>query len=142
MQEPKQRAWDGVVVPRVAHVEESEDVLIEEIEPEEAVVDSWLAAHGEVEVGRILQRGQHVPGSGDDKNDERPREEVQPLPVRFRSNCRVRRIDPPAAKGKSAAIKPLSSSPRNAGRQQEGHNRGRGSSSSSARNRLHMARPS
>ena len=57
MKQPEQMARDGVVIARVAHIQKAQQLFIEEIEPEEAVVFARRAAHGKDKIRRIAQRG-------------------------------------------------------------------------------------
>src|ERR1700683_1617653 len=77
---PEPEARDGVVVARVAQVEEAQQLLVEEEEPPEAVILAGDALHGEAEVRRIAQRGEDMPGCGDEQENEDAAEGAQPLP--------------------------------------------------------------
>jgi len=80
MEKPEKRARDGVVVARVAKIEKAEELFVDEVEPEEAVILAGAAVEGEGEVGRIAESGKDVPGRGDEYDDEGSGEEVEALP--------------------------------------------------------------
>jgi hypothetical protein len=80
MEEPEVNPRHRVVVARVAQIQEAQQVLIDEVEPEKPVVLARSAAHGENEIGRITKSGQHVPRSGNEQNDQHAGERPQPLP--------------------------------------------------------------
>ena len=80
MEQPEVKPRHGVVVARIAQVQEPQHVLVDEVEPEEAAVVARLAAQSEIEVGRIAKRGQHVPGRGNHREDQSPRHGAQALP--------------------------------------------------------------
>ena len=52
-------------------------MLIEEIKPEKAVIFAGDAVHAEIEIRRHTQRGQHVPGRGDEQEDQDCAERAQ-----------------------------------------------------------------
>ena len=64
----------------MAHVQKAKDVLIEEVEPEEAVVFARDAAHGEVEVGRIGKGGGEVPREGNGEEDHKALKDAEATP--------------------------------------------------------------
>src|ERR1700682_4517945 len=80
MQQPKRRAWNGIVVARVSQIQEAQDVFVNEIEPEKTVVLAGAAVHREIEVWRHTKSGQNVPRRGNRQNDERRGENMQPFP--------------------------------------------------------------
>ena len=114
MQQPEQRARDGVVVARIAQVQKAQDVLVEEVEPEEPAITARFAVHREIEIGRIAQRGEHdAKARRSAASRARPEIDRQPLPrgalppqPRTRAGRRT-----PCASGKTIAIRPFSSSP-------------------------------
>ena len=80
MEEPEPQPRDRVVVARVAQIQEAQQLLVDEKEPQETVIFSLAAVHGEREVRRIAQGRQHVPGNRDQQNHQHPAEGMQPLP--------------------------------------------------------------
>src|SRR5229473_5224988 len=80
MKQPESRARHGVVVPGIAQAEEPEDMLVEKVKPEEAVIFAWAAVHGQVEIRRHAPDGQNVPGRRDGENYKSPASHAQPLP--------------------------------------------------------------
>ena len=80
MKQPEEAARDGVVVARVAEIEEAEKLFIDEVEPEEAVILPGSTVETEGEVRRIAEGGEDVPGRGDEKNDKRSGERVEAFP--------------------------------------------------------------
>ena len=55
-------------------------MLVEEVEPEETTVLAGPAVEGEIEIGRVAEGGQDVPGGGDQEDEEKAAEGVEPLP--------------------------------------------------------------
>src|SRR5581483_3462920 len=80
IQEPEERARNRVVVARVTQVEEAQQVLVKEIEPEEAAIFAWSAMKGEREIRWIVQRGKDVPWACDQERDCSRGEHVETLP--------------------------------------------------------------
>ena len=80
VKQPEPDPRHGVVVARIAQIQEAQQLLVDEEEPEETVILARPAVHGEREVRRIAQRGQHMPGHRDQQNDRQPAEGMQPLP--------------------------------------------------------------
>jgi hypothetical protein len=81
MEQPEEVTGNCVVVARPPHVEEAEDVLVEEVEPEEAVILAWFALHREVEVRWIAEGGKHMPRRGDQQQDQRAGEGAELTPL-------------------------------------------------------------
>jgi hypothetical protein len=69
---PVEGTGELVVVARDAAAEEAEDVLVDEVEPEEAVA---------VEASGVAQTGKDVPGGGDGEKQEGSSEGFQLAPV-------------------------------------------------------------
>ena len=61
MEAPKERAWELVVVHRIASAEEAEEVLVDEVEPEEPVA---------VHAAGVAQASEDVPRSCDEEERE------------------------------------------------------------------------
>ena len=80
MKQPEVEARNGVVVARIAQVQESQQLFVDEEEPEKAVILARNAVQREVEIRRITQRRQNMPGHRDEQNDQRSRERMQALP--------------------------------------------------------------
>jgi hypothetical protein len=80
MEEPEVEARDGVVVARITKIQEAQHLLVDEIEPQKAVVFAGNATPGEVENRRVAQSRQHVPGRRDGQRDDEAAPHVQPLP--------------------------------------------------------------
>jgi hypothetical protein len=55
MQRPEKEAGNGVVIARVAQIQESQQLLVDEEKPEKAVVLPGSAVKREREIGRISQ---------------------------------------------------------------------------------------
>ena len=72
VQQPEPESRDGVVVARIAQVQEAEEVLIEKVEPEKAVILAGAAVHGPVEVRRVAKGRENVPRRGDKKEQRMP----------------------------------------------------------------------
>ena len=81
MKGPEIEARHGVVVAWITQVQKAQQVLVDEIEPEKAAVGAGFAVHREVEVGRIPQCGEDMPGSGDRQQQRHPGQGGQPAPV-------------------------------------------------------------
>src|SRR5205823_2594417 len=69
VQQPEPDAGHGVVVPRIPHVKEAEEMLVKEVEPEEAVVLAGAGVHGPVETGWVAECSENVPRRCDQKQD-------------------------------------------------------------------------
>src|SRR6267378_6510053 len=69
MESPEQQTRDGIVVAWVSHVQEAENMLVQEVEPGEAVILAGNATPREFKSGGIANRRQRVPGSCDCKRD-------------------------------------------------------------------------
>ncbi len=65
MEQPEIEARDGIVIARVAKIQKAQKLLIDEEKPEKAVILAGTAVEREDEIRRIAQRGQDVPGRGD-----------------------------------------------------------------------------
>ena len=72
MEAPVEVAGELVVVARDAAAEEAEDVLVDEVEPEEAVA---------VHAAGVAQAGEDVPGRGDGEEEEGAGEGFEAAPV-------------------------------------------------------------
>jgi hypothetical protein len=70
MEEPEFEARNRVVVARVAAVQESQELFVDEIIPQKTVVLARAGVERPREVGRIAQRGENVPRGGDDQRDQ------------------------------------------------------------------------
>src|SRR5712691_10918344 len=80
MEEPEPQPRDRIVIARIAQVEESQNLLVDEIKPEKAVVFARSAVQRKRKIGWISKRGQNVPGCCDEKCDEKTANGTQPLP--------------------------------------------------------------
>src|ERR1700683_2763408 len=80
MEKPKGKGREGIVVARVTHIEKPEQLLVDEKEPEKSVVGIGAAVQRKYERRWIAQRGEDVPGRGDQQNDERAADGMQTLP--------------------------------------------------------------
>src|SRR5262249_27216944 len=65
MEQPKPESRHRVVIPWIAEVQKSKDMLIDEVEPKEASILTWPTMQCVVEIGRVAQSGQYVPGCSD-----------------------------------------------------------------------------
>jgi len=54
-------------------------VLVEEVEPEEAVILAGAAVHRPVKVGRVANSGEDVPGRGDKQDQSDTGDWLEPL---------------------------------------------------------------
>ena len=75
-EQPEEEDGDLAVVVRDAALQEAGDVLVVEIEPGPACAGGQAEAGGHCD-GWIAQRGEDVPGGGDQKEDERGWDEVE-----------------------------------------------------------------
>ena len=82
VQQPEVKARHGIVVSRIAQIQKAEQLLIDEEEPKKSMILPWPAVKREGEVGWIAQRGQNVPGRGDEQDDQQSAEGMQPPPGR------------------------------------------------------------
>ena len=80
MEQPEQVPRHGVVVARPAAVQKTQDVFVEEVEPEEAVVLARPGVHREIEVRRVAERCQNVPRRRHQQHQSQAAERPQPLP--------------------------------------------------------------
>src|SRR5215471_5836679 len=80
MKSPEQKTWHGIVVPWIATVQEAQDLLVDEVEPEEPVIRARLAVHREVKNRRVADGCEYVPGQRDcqEQDDSRRRPEAVP----------------------------------------------------------------
>src|SRR5262249_1579695 len=65
MQEPEPEAWHSIVVAGIAQIQEPQEMLINEVEPEKSMVLAWTAVYREIEIRRVPQHCQYVPWDGD-----------------------------------------------------------------------------
>ena len=72
MEGPVEGGGEFVVVAGDAAAEEAKDVLVDEVEPEEAVA---------VQAAGVAQAGKDVPGSGDGEEEEQAGEGFEAAPV-------------------------------------------------------------
>jgi len=79
VQEPEGRARNCGVVARIAEVEVTEKLFVDDEKPEEAVILAGTAVQSPREVRRIAERGEDVPGSGDDGEDKESAEGTKAL---------------------------------------------------------------
>src|SRR5262245_38507132 len=97
MKEPKEEPRHGVVVARVSSIQEPEDLLVDEVEPEKPTVGPGLAGHCKVKNWRIADGGHDMPGHGYGQKQENPWcwSEAQPGPAREQapSHCNVYECD-------------------------------------------------
>src|ERR1700722_12942238 len=80
MQGPEVETGNGVVVARIAKIQEAEKLFVDKEEPEEAVVLAGPAVKGEGEIGRIAKGGQNMPGSRDQQRDQSSAQRMQSPP--------------------------------------------------------------
>ena len=80
MKSPEQRARHRAVVARVTQVQKTQQLFVDEVKPEKAVILAGPAVHRERKVRRIAQRCQHVPWDGNRQRYEDSAEQVQTLP--------------------------------------------------------------
>ncbi len=84
MKEPEVEARHGGVIARVAQVEKSQQLFVDEVKPEEAVILASAAVQGKGEIRRVRERRQNVPGSGDEQDDGYAGQGIKALPGRQR----------------------------------------------------------
>ncbi len=80
MQRPEKEAGNGIVIARVAQIQESQQLLVNEEKPEKAVVLVGSAVKREREIGRIPKGSQNVPGRRDQEGNQRAAKGPQALP--------------------------------------------------------------
>ena len=80
IEQPEIKPRHRVVVARITQIEKSKQLLVNEEEPEKAVVFPRNALHREGEVGRISKRGEDVPGRGNEQDDGEATEWSKSLP--------------------------------------------------------------
>src|SRR5260370_26742815 len=80
MEKPEPDSRHGIVVVRITAIEEAKKLLVDEVEPQEAVVFARAAVEREREVRRVPQCRQDVPRRGDQKSNEESADGPQPLP--------------------------------------------------------------
>src|SRR5260370_29776123 len=80
MEQPEPQPRDRIVIARIAQIEESQDLLVDEIEPEKAVVFTRTAVQRKRKIGRIPKRSQNVPRRCNKERDEKTADGTQPLP--------------------------------------------------------------
>jgi len=80
MKQPEIKTWNRVVVARIAHVKKPEQLLINKVKPQEAVILSRSAAHREIEIWWIPQRRHDVPWRSDGEHDQQAAQRMKQLP--------------------------------------------------------------
>ncbi len=70
MEQPEPEPGDRIVIARIAQIEEAKDLLVDEKEPEKAVVFARTAVKRDREIGWITKRGQNVPGRCNEECNE------------------------------------------------------------------------
>src|SRR6267142_446522 len=70
VKEPKPQPRHGIVITGIAQIEEAENLLVDEIEPQEAVVLPWAAMQRKRKVRGISNGSQDVPRRGNRQRDE------------------------------------------------------------------------
>src|ERR1700719_1016986 len=80
MEEPEPQPWDRIVIARIAQIEESQDLLVDKIKPEKAVVFARTGVQRKRKIGRIPKRGKNVPRRGNKECNENTADGTQPLP--------------------------------------------------------------
>src|ERR1700674_2336460 len=80
MEQPEPEPRDRIVIARIAQIEESQDLLVDEIKPEKAVVFARTAVQRKREIGRITKCGQNVPRCSNKECNEKTTDRPQPLP--------------------------------------------------------------
>ena len=70
IEQPEKHGRHSVVVARVAQIQKPKQLLVDEEEPQEAVVFAGNAFQRKAEIGRISEGGENVPGRGDEQNDQ------------------------------------------------------------------------
>ena len=80
MEQPEIQARHRIVIARIAHVQKTQQLLVDEIKPQEAVIFARSAAHREIEIGRISQRRQDMPGRGDQQRHQQAAQRMQRFP--------------------------------------------------------------
>src|SRR5208282_2105636 len=94
MEQPKVEAGHGVVVVRVAQIQKTEKLLVNEKEPKKTVVLAGSAMKREREIRRITKRGQDVPRGCDHEHDQHARKWMESLPrARGKELARQQEID-------------------------------------------------
>ncbi len=80
MQGPEVEARNGVVVTRIAEVEETQKLLVDEEKPEEPMVLARTAMKREREIRWIAKRGKNVPGRRNHECNQSSGKWVQAFP--------------------------------------------------------------
>src|SRR6266478_7199555 len=80
MEEPEPQPRDRIVIARIAQIEESQDLLVDKIKPEKAVVFARTGVQRKRKIRRIAKRGQNVPRCRNKECNENTADGSQPLP--------------------------------------------------------------
>ena len=80
VQQPEPQPWHSVVITRVSQVQKTQQVFVEEVEPEEPAVFAGRTMHRKRKVGRVAQGCEHMPRHGNRQSDDNRRAESQSTP--------------------------------------------------------------
>ena len=80
VEKPKVHARHGVVITRIAEIQEAKQLFVDEEKPPEAMVFTWDTLHREAEIRRVSDRREDVPRRRDQQNDQKSAEWSKPLP--------------------------------------------------------------
>ena len=141
MEQPEIQSRHRVVIPRIAQIQKPQHLLVDEVKPEEPVIRPPLAVHREIEDKADCAASPARATARRSPETRYPRERIAAASMfSARITACVRpRYSSPAATGKTAAINPFKKQPGpHRGPHQQAHRVGCGSSSSSARSRLHI----
>ena len=89
MKKPEVEARYGIVIPRIAQIQEPQKLFIDEEKPKKSVILARAAVQREVEIRRIAQGGQNVPGRGNQEYDSSPLKGRSRLQAAAEKSCRV-----------------------------------------------------
>jgi len=80
VKQPEGIARECVVVVRIAEIEVAQDLLVDQEEPQEAVILAGTVLQGPGEIGWVANSGKDMPGSGEEKEDEDATDGAKTLP--------------------------------------------------------------
>ena len=112
MKKPEVEARYRIVIPRVAQIQEAQKLFIDEEKPKKSPILARAAVKSEVEVRRIAQCRQYVPGRGNQEYDECSTEGTYPSPGCSRKELpRQKHVDHPGGDREDDADETLQEQP-------------------------------
>src|SRR5229473_7274824 len=80
MQQPEIKPRHGAVIAWKTEIQKAKNLFVHEEKPQKSVVLAGPAVEGEGKIRRVAQRGQDVPGRGNQHHNQQAAERAKPLP--------------------------------------------------------------